>query len=132
MSCSIQVKSNTIELTVHTSCYWVLDLLCVKCYKFYWTLSMYMNLKWWNLISDLLPEGFLNADCDKHIPRRFLGIRCHPHIQTSLHYLNQTTEIFIFDFKRNFCPLHGYRSTIKVWTLFKIMNRSKLIAILNM
>ena len=25
----IKVNSNTIELTVHTSCYWVLDLLCV-------------------------------------------------------------------------------------------------------
>ena len=29
MSCSMEVNSNTIELTVHTSCYWVLDLLCV-------------------------------------------------------------------------------------------------------
>ena len=25
MSCPIKVKSNTIELTVHTLCYWVLD-----------------------------------------------------------------------------------------------------------
>ena len=29
MSCPIKVISNTIELTVHTSCYGVLDLLCV-------------------------------------------------------------------------------------------------------
>ena len=29
MLCTIKVNSNTIELTVHTSCYWVLDLLCV-------------------------------------------------------------------------------------------------------
>ena len=29
MSCPIENNSNTIELTVHTSCYWVLDLLCV-------------------------------------------------------------------------------------------------------
>ena len=29
MSCSIKVNSNTIELAVHTSCYCVLDLLCV-------------------------------------------------------------------------------------------------------
>ena len=29
MSCPIKVNSNSIELTVHTSCYWVLDLLCV-------------------------------------------------------------------------------------------------------
>ena len=31
MLCTIKVNSNTIELTVHTSCYCVLDLLCVKC-----------------------------------------------------------------------------------------------------
>ena len=30
MLCPIKVNSNTIELTVHTSCYWVLGLLCVK------------------------------------------------------------------------------------------------------
>ena len=29
MSCPIKVNSNTIELTVHTSCYCVSDLLCV-------------------------------------------------------------------------------------------------------
>ena len=29
MLCPIKVKSNRIELTVHTSCYCVLDLLCV-------------------------------------------------------------------------------------------------------
>ena len=27
---SIKVNSNTIEITVHTSCYYALDLLCVK------------------------------------------------------------------------------------------------------
>ena len=30
MLCPIQVDSNTIELTVHTCCYYVFDLLCVK------------------------------------------------------------------------------------------------------
>ena len=30
MLCPIKVNSNTIELTVQTSCYCVLDLLCVK------------------------------------------------------------------------------------------------------
>ena len=30
MSCPIQVNSSKIELTVDTSCYCVLDLLCVK------------------------------------------------------------------------------------------------------
>ena len=30
MSCPIKVNGNTIELTVHTSCYCVLDLLCVN------------------------------------------------------------------------------------------------------
>ena len=30
MWCPIKVNSNTIELlTVHTSCYWILDILCV-------------------------------------------------------------------------------------------------------
>ena len=29
MLCPNKVNSNTIGLTVHTSCYWVLDLLCV-------------------------------------------------------------------------------------------------------
>ena len=29
MLCPIIVNSNTIKLTVHTSCYWDLDLLCV-------------------------------------------------------------------------------------------------------
>ena len=29
MSCPIKAYSNTIELTMHTSCYCVLDLLCV-------------------------------------------------------------------------------------------------------
>ena len=30
MSCPIKVNSNTIELTVDTSCCYVLDLLCVN------------------------------------------------------------------------------------------------------
>ena len=30
MLCPIKVNSNTIELTMHTSCYCVLELLCVK------------------------------------------------------------------------------------------------------
>ena len=30
MSCPIKVNSYTIELTVHTSCYCVLDLLCIN------------------------------------------------------------------------------------------------------
>ena len=29
MSCPIKVNSNTIELTVHTSCYCILNLICV-------------------------------------------------------------------------------------------------------
>ena len=29
MLCFIKVNRNTIELAMHTSCYWVLDLLCV-------------------------------------------------------------------------------------------------------
>ena len=30
MSCPIKVDSNTIKLTVHTSCYCILELLCDK------------------------------------------------------------------------------------------------------
>ena len=30
-SCPIKVNSNTTELTVHTSCYCILDSLCVNC-----------------------------------------------------------------------------------------------------
>ena len=30
MLCPIKVNSSTIELTMHTSCYCVLDLLCVN------------------------------------------------------------------------------------------------------
>ena len=30
MLCPIKSDSNTIELTVHASCYWFLDLLCVS------------------------------------------------------------------------------------------------------
>ena len=30
MLCPIKVNSNTIDLIMHTSCYCVLDLLCVK------------------------------------------------------------------------------------------------------
>ena len=33
MSCPIKVNNNTIELTEHTSCYCVLDLLCVTGFK---------------------------------------------------------------------------------------------------
>ena len=32
MLCPIENNINTIELTVHTCCYWVLDLLCVNLY----------------------------------------------------------------------------------------------------
>ena len=47
MLCPIKVNSNTIELTVHTSCYCVLDLLCVisqkyhlsKCVSFFQSIS---------------------------------------------------------------------------------------------
>ena len=31
VSCPIIFNSGTIELNVHTSCCWVLDLLCVSC-----------------------------------------------------------------------------------------------------
>ena len=34
MVCPIKSNSNKIELTMHTSCYWVLDLLCVISLKF--------------------------------------------------------------------------------------------------
>ena len=47
MSCPIKVNSNTIELTVLTACYWVLDLLCVKCTT-YFSLNQQPILKFYN------------------------------------------------------------------------------------
>ena len=41
MLCSIKVNSNTIELTVHTSCYCILDLLSV-------TMGIYKPLIKWS------------------------------------------------------------------------------------
>ena len=43
MSCPIKVHSNTIELTVHSSCYCVLDLLCVKVNNLNTKLIMFIN-----------------------------------------------------------------------------------------
>ena len=40
MLCPIKVNSNTIELTVHTSCYCFLDLLCVKIVSIYKGISL--------------------------------------------------------------------------------------------
>ena len=40
MSCPIKINSNTIELTVHTSCYSVLDLLCVITILYFQVLSV--------------------------------------------------------------------------------------------
>ena len=44
--CTIKVNSNTIELTVHTSCYCVLDLLCVKklIHRIFLILSVFSDL----------------------------------------------------------------------------------------
>ena len=43
MSCLIKVNSKTIKLTVHTSCYFVLDLLCVN-----WKSVRQKQRPWWN------------------------------------------------------------------------------------
>ena len=41
MLCPIKVNSNTIEITVHPSCYCILDLLCVKMLKINLSRSKY-------------------------------------------------------------------------------------------
>ena len=38
--CLIKVKSNTIKLREHTSCYCILDLFCVDSYCCYWHLEL--------------------------------------------------------------------------------------------
>ena len=47
MLCPIIFNSNTIELIVHTSCYWVLDLLCVFILAprgpWIWTINLFKN-----------------------------------------------------------------------------------------
>ena len=53
MSCPIKVNSNTIELTVLTACYWVLDLLCVKCTT-YFSLNQQPILKFYNFTINTL------------------------------------------------------------------------------
>ena len=45
MSCPIKFNSNTIELIAHTSCYCILDLLRVTCYKAQNYCDLYFNLK---------------------------------------------------------------------------------------
>ena len=55
MYCPIKVDRNTIELTVYTSCYCVLDLLCVSCITFYgcrcqltlFSISLFDKYKFW-------------------------------------------------------------------------------------
>ena len=44
MLCLIKVNSNTIELRVHSSCYWVLDLLCVILLDRYFTMIVKVTL----------------------------------------------------------------------------------------
>ena len=45
MLCPIEVNSNTIGLTVHTSCYCILDLLCFNKMAFYLELkSIFYNI----------------------------------------------------------------------------------------
>ena len=52
MLCPIKVNINTIELIVHTSCYCVLDLLCVTlCYSVLLCFSLF--------ISQIFPKFFL-------------------------------------------------------------------------
>ena len=45
MSCPIKEKSTTIELTVRTSCYWVLELLCVNIFEDIGHSVIFFNLK---------------------------------------------------------------------------------------
>ena len=45
MSCLIKVNSNTIELTVHTSCYCISDLLCVTALMCHTQQTNYGNME---------------------------------------------------------------------------------------
>ena len=47
MLCHIKVNSNTIELTVHTSCYCFLDLLCVSISVINWSYQTYVVTTSW-------------------------------------------------------------------------------------
>ena len=55
MLCPIEVNSNTIELTVHTSCYCILDLLCVYGMEFCFLNSVFVpELKWYLMVTLLV------------------------------------------------------------------------------
>ena len=45
MSCPIKVNSNTIELTVRTSCYCILDLFCVTALMCHTQQTNYGNME---------------------------------------------------------------------------------------
>ena len=54
------VLSKLIELTVHTSCYWVLDLLCVKCVT---SCVQFENIEGLSFGTDILKGGW--RTCEK-------------------------------------------------------------------
>ena len=60
MSCPIKVYSNTIELTFHTSCYCVLDLLCVTNY-YYYNLKSYIKIQRGNKKQTRMPLSSPNV-----------------------------------------------------------------------
>ena len=60
MLCPVKNNSNKIELTVHTSCYWVLDLLCVKCVT---SCVQFENIEGLSFGTDILKGGW--RTCEK-------------------------------------------------------------------
>ena len=56
MSCPIKVNSNTIKLTMNTSCYWILDLLCVM------TLCIKVEVKQTLFFIYLLGPSYLTSE----------------------------------------------------------------------
>ena len=88
MLCPIKINSDTNELTVHTSCYCVLDLLCVKAPKSMWYLVddfAWITSKKWSMVNALSrlvsSSNFIQlSNGQYHKPlffKRVLGLFCH-------------------------------------------------------
>ena len=63
MLCPIRFNSNTIELTVHTACYCVLDLLCVM-RMFKWVVFKLLPGKIIYNEQGMVPHTQLSANCE--------------------------------------------------------------------
>ena len=109
MSCPIKVNSNTIELTLHTSYYWVLDLLSVTTdwTTHYFSPSSLQNtsLKWLTLsfcTHDVIQVGQISIACRKNIYTCILLI--YFYIQYFVkHFKIYRSNLFYFIFLAYYC-----------------------------